>query len=54
LSAILSELVPSSHGRTAVPTPNMSAPIPRIVCQYTTEKRKWSRIVLPSTFSVGL
>ena len=23
------------------------------MCQYTTEKRKWSRIVLPSTFSLG-
>ncbi len=33
VSAIFIELVPSSHGRTAVPTPNMSANWPRIVCQ---------------------
>ena len=33
LTAISTESVPSSQGRTAQPGPNGSEPVPRIVCQ---------------------
>ena len=32
-SALSTELLPSSQGRTAVPGPNGSEPMPRNVCQ---------------------
>ncbi len=53
-SAFSSEPLPSSQGRTAVPTPNGSLKGFENVCQYTTENLRCSCIGLPPITSSAL
>ena len=43
----------SSHGRSSVPTPNMSRPSHANECHRQTPIRRWSAIRLPRTMRSG-